>query len=291
MAVHFTYKETVEAPDLCQGDILYRTQELDEVLAAYYPSYAKNDSNKYFIVLTQSCELVRRDGKSCDARYIALAPARPLTVALSRKLAELSEDSLGADAAICTERNKNRLSMWLERLLNNNEPEYFFLRRAPDRRLAEDCCAFLALSIAIKSDLRYELCLNARILALTESFQAKLGWLVGQMYSRIGTDDWPKEDLKGTIKSALEGVAVWVPDRKLGALRKKVKQWQQENPEGSLDDSVVSAILKNVPGRKDQVVERLVQLLKDKSLVNEADTLRLRNAINGDPELSSLLKE
>lgn len=289
---HFTYKEQIVARDLAQGDILVRTPELEEVLKAFYPSYANNANNKYFIVLTQSCELVRRDGDPCDARYIALAPVRPLSVALGRKLSEHAEAGLDAELPICTEKSRNKLNLWLERLLNNNEPEYFYLRKAPESGLAEDCCAHLALAFAIKSELRYQLCLDARILALKEPFQAKLGWLVGQMFSRIGTEDWNRSEMSREIRLALEGTAIWVPDKKLAPLRKLVAEWLAANPGAALNDGEIEKLLSKVPRRKDQVVERVVSLLKDKGMFPDAkDAVRARNLIASDAQLSKLLSD
>ncbi|BAC47429.1 bsr2164 [Bradyrhizobium diazoefficiens USDA 110] len=41
----------------------------------------------------------------------------------------------------------------------------------------------------MKADLHLATCVAAKILQLTDTFQAKLGWLVGQMYSPVGTQD------------------------------------------------------------------------------------------------------
>ena len=63
-------------------------------------------------------------------------------------------------------------------------------------------------SVAIKAD-HYEVLQKARIGQLAKEFRAKLGWLVGNMYSRIGTEDWsePKErqaEQKKIVKQILE---------------------------------------------------------------------------------------
>ena len=75
------------------------------------------------------------------------------------------------------------------KLLNNNHPEYFYLAEDVDCHLSEACVAFLKLAIPIKSE-HYDRCLAARISQLKEIFQAKLGWLAGNIYSRVGTPDW-----------------------------------------------------------------------------------------------------
>ena len=42
--------------------------------------------------------------------------------------------------------------------------------------------------------MHYETLFSARALQLTDSFQHKLGYLVGNLYSRIGTEDWVPEN-------------------------------------------------------------------------------------------------
>ena len=54
----------------------------------------------------------------------------------------------------------------------------------------ESMVAYLKVSIALKSNEHYDKCLNAKKIELTDEFKAKLGWLVGNMYSRVGTADW-----------------------------------------------------------------------------------------------------
>ena len=62
--VHFTYKRSPDAASLCQGDVLKKTDELMKILKDVHP-YFQNDGYKYFMVLSQSCDLVRRNGQCC----------------------------------------------------------------------------------------------------------------------------------------------------------------------------------------------------------------------------------
>ena len=61
-SIHFTYKSNPDMQSLCQGDILNPTEELMEVLKTVHP-YFLNKQYKYFMVLSQSCDLVRRNGE------------------------------------------------------------------------------------------------------------------------------------------------------------------------------------------------------------------------------------
>lgn len=53
----------MEKDSLCQGDILEKTDDLIAILKEVHP-YFLNESYKYFMVLSQSCDLVRRNGKN-----------------------------------------------------------------------------------------------------------------------------------------------------------------------------------------------------------------------------------
>lgn len=50
--------------------------------------------------------------------------------------------------------------------------------------------AYLKVSIPLKSGEHYDKCLKAKRIELADEFKAKLGWLIGDMYSRVGTTDW-----------------------------------------------------------------------------------------------------
>ena len=69
--IHFTYKPEPDMETLCQGDVLEITEELSMVLKNVHP-YFLNGQYKFFMVLSQSCNLVRRNGKSCKTPYITL---------------------------------------------------------------------------------------------------------------------------------------------------------------------------------------------------------------------------
>jgi len=70
MVSHWTYCSAGEHDDLHQGDIICRDDRVVEIL---------NDAHKYFcseryiafLVVTQTCDLVRRKGRPCKANYIS----------------------------------------------------------------------------------------------------------------------------------------------------------------------------------------------------------------------------
>lgn len=287
--LHFTYEPTPSTNELMQGDILRRTPELDELLKAVHPHFYQNKENLYFIVLTQSCDLVRRDGFKCKAPYITIAPARTLDLVVERHLAQQPRPSVDADMLVLSVKAKGRATEFLARLFNNNEPGYFYLD-SEDTQLSCDCVAFLNLSIALKADLHFEKCLGAKIAQLTSTFQAKLGWLVGQMYSRVGTDDFDREIIGRKTKSALK-VAVWIEDQQVRAVEKVFSDFQTANPGAQMPAADISKALAKIPTKKSLVLEQAEKIINE-TLVGEARDLRrkLQKRLENDAALSALLK-
>lgn len=189
--MHFTYAGVKDVANLHQGDVLRRTPELVSILEAVHKHYA-NEQYRFFQVVTQSCDLMRRDGMTCSSPYITIAASRPVAVALGRYAKTLQFHAIEKRLDFCSKERQPKLKQFLERLLNNNEESYFYLHSEPDSGLHDDHCTFLQLSVPLKADLHYETLLGAKILQLEEPFEHKLGWLVGSAYSRVGTQDFAK---------------------------------------------------------------------------------------------------
>ncbi len=299
--MHFTYitPQADGQGDLCQGDVLKRTPELEEVFESYHPHYSSNQSNRYFLVLTQTCDLVRGRGDPCKARYISVAPVRPLSFVIERHILELEECDIQSELPICTGRNKSKLQMLLERIFNNNDSDYFYLNSEPTAEFPENCCAFLRIPVALRAKEHYETCLNARLLSLSEPFQAKLGWLVGQLFSRVGTQDWEREKLSLMVKEALANSAVWIDDKQIKQLKKKIKDWSKENPEEQLSIENIKLLVRKLKPKKQQVLDRLSDILRnDKSiqklieegLLSEDSLGKVVSRVSQDPTIANLLK-
>lgn len=185
---HYVY----DAPDksgLSQGDILTRTPALDAHLTEFHPYYGSHRDYHHFMVVTQSCDLAIRKGESLPSSpYITIAAVRPLEEALRREAAKL-QLPWQTETKVLGSKSRTKLAMFLESLFDNNREGYFYLHQDVGLGIQANYCAFLHLSVALKS-LHYPMCLNAKIAQLKEPFQAKLGYLIGHMYSRIGTTEW-----------------------------------------------------------------------------------------------------
>lgn len=262
--LHFTYASEARK-DLQQGDLLKRTDKVCALLEEVHPHYFRGTGYEYFLVLTQSCDLVRRNGQ-CKSHYVTIAAVRPLSKALERELAAQVSNPIEMRVRFSSEDKRQRLVLFLQRLLNNNEPEYFYLHREPEVGLNGDFCAFLRLSISVKAELHYETLLAARILQLRESFQHKLGYLVGNMYARIGTTDWAEENREAEFhehtQKPVKSLLTWLQkDVHKTVLERLVDLEAKEKREISSEDLV--AVVQDVQRQKQARKEQLLKALQD----------------------------
>lgn len=287
---HFTYC-LPRNPDLQQGDILSKSPEIIKIIGKVHPHYLKEDYN-YFIILTQTCDLVRRIPGQCNARYITIAAVRSLNLAIEREISKYQTE-FDKLAMVCSNDDKFKVLSFIERLLNNNDSEYFYLHEAPQFNLFESSCAFLRLSIAIKANLHYNSCLRARILSLDDVFQAKLGWLVGNIYSRVGTEDWvpnhlSKTEFIRTAKRLANEVCIWIEDEKLKVARKNAGEEILSKGQGEIRDYIDGIIIKS---KRNKILERVSNILLSMDIVME-DILpqKLCKILANDPEFISYTK-
>lgn len=289
--MHFTYEENPDSTELYQGDVLARTPELDSILRTVHPHFYEKEKNLYFMVLTQSCDLVKREaGGGCKAAYINIAPVRSVDTILAKEIEKVRLD-IHADVPVLTDRSKTKLSEFLTRLYNNNESGYFFLDAA-DTELPEDCCALLALSIAIKAQEHYDVCLKAKRVQLAQAFQAKLGWLFAQMYSRVGTTDWPPGKLRDKIKGTLKDAGYWVPSDRVDYVAEEYTRRRTADQRAKLSAQDIRSLVQKAPSRKRKVIDRAGVVLQE-GLAGREDGAQLGEILlkrlDSDNGLTSLL--
>ena len=216
MDVHFTYESKKPGGDIKQGDLLKITDQIRGILNRYHRHYANNPDYAFLMVITQSCDLAV-SGRRCASRYISLAAVRPLETLIEQEIDRQSTSSIEANLKTFPEYKKHWMEDFVAKLLNNNLPGYFYLEPEVTIGIDRPYVAYLALSIAIKSS-HYRTCKKARFVRLTEIFGAKLGWLVGNMYSRVATPDWLtekfelKKDFENKVSGIVENSALWVPE-------------------------------------------------------------------------------
>ena len=203
---HWTYAAFGAEDDLEQGDLVRRTPELLDVLAEAHKHFL-DEKYSAFIVLTQSCDMARRGGPACKSRYINLAVVRPLDDMLLQLLdAECKRVVIRKDPleGVYLTESRFRAEQLLSRIIHQNEQGQglFYLHPDADAGIAVPSLALLQVSIALRRD-HYKTLLQARIGRLRPEFQSRLGWLIGNLYSRVATRDWDTDQGKQIIDSAL----------------------------------------------------------------------------------------
>jgi len=234
MTLHWTYREAKDPrSNLEQGDILWREAGLLRVLSECH-SYFCDERYTGFIVLTQTCDLVVRNG-NCKAKYISLGVIRELDSLMSEFLSEVCGTEV---PGIYDLDRRDAAVSGLKTIINQNEQSrgLFYLHPVTAggstlRVLVTRSVALLRITISLRRD-HYELLQRARVFGLEPQYAAKLGWLVGNLYSRVPTPDW--EDQVGDHAASKrecddiladyeeEGRENWVSGKQLKLIPKSV---------------------------------------------------------------------
>lgn len=291
---HFIYKNPVPT-QLQQGDILKKSEDIKTLLKDVHPHYLKEDY-LYFLVLTQSCDLQRRASRPCKAPYITLAAVRPLELLLEREMRQYQAQHTLAKGKIIDRAYYAKLLSFTEKLLNNNASEYFYLHEDAGMGFSESCVAFLRLSIAIKSEDHYDSCLKAKVLELDDTFKAKLGWLVGNMYSRVGTEDWVPTVISSStaftkvIKKLLDQHCFWID---IAEFETELLKKHSKEEINQMDSEKLLQLANeiSIPSKEDKLIAKLENTLQEKFQTVDIATIRdfvfqLRN----DPAIKAILK-
>lgn len=285
---HFTYSESTEKKRLKQGDILSKSPDLCSVLKDVHPHYLKEDYT-HFMVLTQSCDLVPRTGNLPSARYITLAAVRPLELALERELEKRGAALLIEGEVYRNAKTKEFAEAFLDKLFNNNITDYFFLKSDPDVGLKDDSCCFLHLSIALKTELHFDTCLNSKVAELNGVFQSKLGWLVGNLYSRVGTPDWTpdnftKEEFKKLLKDTVEGTSGWIPQDLFPLFQRLEKEMN-----GSTFDEIFEKAKSKKLESVSQKITQIASLIGEKCKLTSDQINLLQQALKEDKSIQKYI--
>ena len=288
--VHFTYKQFMNSTSLCQGDVLFATDEIKNIMREVHPYFLRNQY-KYFMVLTQSCDLVKREGKPCKAPYITLAAVRSFDDFFEKQIADKNAEKVNG-LYLMDEKKYNTSFQLIERMYNNTEQGYFFLYKEDLLDFPETMVAFLRVAISLKSQEHYDECLRAKRLELSDEFKAKLGWLVGDVYSRVGTTDWDSIKTKNEKKKMFENE---IKSRCIVSASSKLKKLKNEismHPEIFFDKKDVDDFLNSISIETtyDQVMRIIEECIKEYNDDDHSiDSSLLMNIIRNKMALKSVL--
>ena len=283
--------------DLQQGDIIQHTEALEKVLKTVHRHFL---DTKYtaFIVLTQTCDLVRRNGNPCRSPYINLAVVRPLEDVLFPYLNLVcgTVRICGKDAhGVYLSEAKGKAKGLLERIINQNEQAMglFYLHENNDAKIARPSVALLQVSIALRAREHYDVLVKARSGSLERLFQAKLGWLIGTLFARVATPDWDPPEREAFVASVLNG-----EEGSVQAPRWVDRESVERATKAGIDietlssEQVAAEVARHRPPLPlDQAVAQVLSLVKEVLPAADSSTLDiLRSRLKNDMRFQSVVK-
>ncbi len=292
MPTHWTYESFQAEDDLRQGDILEPTKELREILHLVHP-YFFDPKYTAFLVVTQSCDMVRRRGKLPSTRYISIAVVRPLETVLHNFLSQVCECVI---EGVYLKESKVDARRLMERIFNQNEQTLgvFYLHNDSSAGIDTPSVSLLRVKVTLLVE-HYEVLCRARRGRLHSDFRSKLGWLVGNLYARIGTPDWwdsddKKKQLEKMIKEWLdteeEYSPVWIPSLWIESAKGKGLTLE-DIPKNALERE----LSKNKPLKaKDQAVEHVLRVIKERINISDNDLLSIGNRLRNDALFTQAIK-
>lgn len=290
--MHWTYNTTVldKDTDICQGDILEPNEALLQLFNEVHPHFT---DKKYrgFLVITQSCDTVRRPekGNKCSATHINLCVIRTLQDIIKDSLKE----QFGYLApGIYVQELKRTASMLIERIVNQNENSLglFYLHPDGDVGIAVHSVAILRVAIAVRATEHYKTIQDARTGRLSKEFQPKLGWMVGNLFSRVGVTDW--KDNADEEKKVINEILSFTREKPIWLENKTFKKINKDHSNfNSLklteQEKIINDYLSNP---KDPVLEIINETIKEIDPNIQKETLdkiktRLNNRVDFDVKI------
>ena len=281
---------------LFQGDVLEKTSAVAKSIGQEHRHYAETADYSHFIVLTQSCDLVRRQGRF-KASCITIAVARPFGMVIDAYLDSHAKNLDGTGFIYFTGKTFENAKRLLERHLNNTEPGHFFLPATENSGLAEDLVVSLRLAIALDRK-HYETLAQAKVAETADVFRAKLGWLKGDLYSRVATPDideqYPSDasKIKGKFydRYISEGEKTKLSAPQAELLRQKIKQLKS-TLQKDLDLAEIQKIVKSELSEDTGIIAtNIAKALVKKGLITSADEGKVTRAIARESSFRSAVK-
>lgn len=296
--MHWTYEKFEKDSDLHQGDLLEPNEALLDLFKDVHPYFAQ-EKYRGFLILTQSCDMVRRQNKGgqCGATHINLSVIRSLRDIISDSL----KDKFGYLApGIYDQQKKKIVSALAERLVNQNENTLglFYLHPDLDSGISIPSVAVLRVAISVKAALHYDNLVSARVGSLSTEFQPKLGWMVGNLYSRVGVTDWKEksEDEKvNSEKNVITEILSFTRDEPIWLGKKIYKKILKEKSDfDTLSISEQEKIIHDFqpPPPKDKIIEVIIKIVKKAVPKIEAKCLEnIKTRLINDEELEAKMKK
>jgi hypothetical protein len=292
--MHWTYESVSPEESLCQGDILEPTEDLKNFFKEVHPHFTQPKYRGFFI-LTQTCDLVRRKerGNKCGATHISLSVIRSLQDIICDSL----KDHFGyLSPGIYSEHMKRSVQMMIERIVNQNEIALglFYLHPDADAGITEHSAAILRVAISVKAMEHYKTLQNARVGKLSKEFQPKLGWMVGNLFSRVGVRDW-KEETENEEQRVINDILCFSRKEPLWIDNKTYKKILKEHPKFdsfpiNKQEDVIKSFSPSPP--KEKAIEIIKKTIKNvMPKISESDINKIANRLINDEQLEAQMRK
>lgn len=292
------YAPIEQGDDLQQGDVLLPTKELREVFTEVHQHFL-DDKYKAFLVLTQTCDLVRNRGfDPCKSQYINLAVVRPIEDVLFALLDVVCEPvklNKKRIKGFYTSQSKNSAERLLGRIINQNEDAMGIFYLPPDTsvKIAYHSVALLQVNIALRSKEHYGTCVDARRGRLDPVYRDRLGWIIGNLFSRIATDDVSNKQKGSFIKSFLgpsdyiEKPPKWTPKESIDYVKKTVIDARKMG-----DDEIISILTEHKPEPPIEIALRQVMVTVSEATggITEETAKNIEDRLRSDDIFKAVLK-
>lgn len=278
---------------LMQGDLLKHNKLLGETLRKTFEHSTDIETIQYYVVLTQSCDLVIRNKKP-KSQYITLAPVHNLDKAIKERTDKLKDNNIVSQLSICNSKDRTQTLQYVERLLNNSEKDYFCLPRESHESFSKDHCISLNLTISISNKF-YNHCLESKIGQMEDIFGAKLGWMAGNKFSRVATPDIEEileftrdgENFKSAfLDRVFSSKTIWLSTHQIRELKKIIKRSNISKP---VPNSTLLELTNQIPSNYSFVISRIIEILLNEKLVDREKENMVRKKLNDDKNLKTLI--
>ncbi len=257
-----------------------------DVLRQAHAYYADSDSYTHFVVITQSCDLVRRRGKKINAPYITVAATKQFEKSFTDQFRSHLRPLKKTVFSFQPRSRKQNIRQLLERYLNNTEQEFFFLPQRETGSPEMDLLVFLRLSVALRPE-HYEVLASSKCAELDEIFQAKLGWLKGNIYSRVATPDVEErisnsEEFKTSFfdRYMKEDEYVWLTDLQADRVRDSVRKRYADLGRDLTVDETYQIIESEAKPDIEILAENILEKMVKNKVIDASDGEQMRKAKN-----------
>jgi hypothetical protein len=183
----------------------------------------------------------------------------------------------------------------LKRILDQNEQALGLFYLHPDTaiKIAVPSVALLQVSIAVRAEEHYEKLMLSREGRLSVEFQSKLGWLIGNLFSRVATPDWPHEELNELMSKFL-GINSFTDKTPRWIQEENIKLARKLNIDiSNLENSQIISMLegcKPVP-KIEQAINRVQTVLQDVvTSINKEDVEKIVGRLRNDGNFEAIFK-